>query len=56
MKIANTTATFEGFGCVILKEVVKGIIFDSDHIEKIYFKDDNRAEELVLYLSSEFGQ
>lgn len=51
-KVANTTAEFEGQGCVNLKEFVKGIIFDSENKQKIYFKDDNRAEELVLYLES----
>jgi hypothetical protein len=43
-KMANTTAAFEGFGCVLLTEVVKGIIFDSQHEERVYFKDNNRAE------------
>jgi hypothetical protein len=52
-KMANTTAKFEGYGCVSLKEVVKGIIFDSENVERVYFKDDNRAEELVLFLSGD---
>lgn len=55
MKTANTTAEFEGNGRVKLKEIQKGIIFDSEHSEHIFFKDDNRAEEIVLYLSGEFG-
>lgn len=55
MKTVNTTAEFQGYGCVALKEIVKGIIFDSDNVQKVSFKDDNRAEELVLYLSGEFN-
>ena len=29
MRITNTKGTFEGNGCVTLKEQIKGIIFDS---------------------------
>jgi hypothetical protein len=41
---------------VTLKETIKGIIFDSHHSETVYFKDDNRAEEIVMYLNGEFGK
>ena len=44
MRIANTKGQFEGNGCVTLLEIEKGIIFDSEHKEKVYFRDDNRAE------------
>jgi hypothetical protein len=53
--VINTTAEFDGQGCVNLDEFVKGIIFDSHNKQKIYFKDDNRAEELVLYMQTSIG-
>jgi hypothetical protein len=41
---------------VLLTEKVKGIIFDSTNSETVVFANDDRAEEVMVYLSLEFGK
>lgn len=56
LAISNTMAEFQGKGRVLLTEKVKGIIFDSTNSETVVFANDDRAEEVMVYLSLEFGK
>ena len=47
----NTKGEFRGEGQVELREEERGIIFDSVNRHTIRFRDNNRAEEILLYLS-----
>lgn len=56
LAIESTMAEFRGQGRVELTEKIKGIIFDSTNSETVVFGSEDRAEEVMIYLTMELGQ